>query len=69
LILITAWVAVVFFGLTMCRLAARSDDSHAVELAEWIATRHIVGRDAPSTDSATERLPFDAQPEGYRATG
>jgi hypothetical protein len=69
LILITAWLAVVFFGLMMCRLAARSDDSQSVELAEWIAARRIAGRDAPSTDAATEQPRFEAQPESYRATG
>jgi hypothetical protein len=69
LILITAWLAVVFFGLMMCRLAARSDDSHSVELAEWIAACRIAAREAPSTDKATEQLPFDAEPERYRATG
>jgi hypothetical protein len=69
LILITAWLAIVFFGLMMCRLAARSDDSHSLELAEWIAARRIAGRDGPSTDAATEQPLFEAQPERYRATG
>jgi hypothetical protein len=68
LILITAWLAVVFFGVIMCRLAARSDDSQDVEVAEWIATRRLAEREAPATDTA-EQLPFDAQPERYRATG
>jgi hypothetical protein len=69
LILISAWLAVVFFGLIMCRLAARSDDAHAVELADWIATNHVAGREAPPAESAAEQLPFDAQRGPYRATG
>jgi len=69
LILITAWLAVVFFGLFMCRLAARSDDSHAVEVAEWIAMLKIAGREAPSTDTDPEQPAFDVQAERYRATG
>jgi hypothetical protein len=69
LILITAWLAVVFFGLMMCRLAARSDDSRSVELAEWIATCRIAGHEAQPTDTATEQLGFEARPEHYRATG
>ncbi|HWX97738.1 MAG TPA: hypothetical protein VNZ01_12935 [Solirubrobacteraceae bacterium] len=69
MILITAWLAVVFFGLMMCRLAARSDDSHAVELADLIAKRHTAGRGAPFPDTAVEQRPFDAQPDPYRATG
>jgi hypothetical protein len=69
LILITAWLAVVFFGLILCRLAARSDHAHAVEVAEWVATHHVAGGEAPSSDMDREQLPPDAQPERYPATG
>jgi hypothetical protein len=68
-IVISAWLAVVFFGLIMCRLAARSDDAHAVEVAEWIATSYVAGREDPSADSPAEQLPFDARGGSYRATG
>ena len=52
----TAWLAVALFALTMFRLAALSDDSHAVALAEWIATRHLAEpRDQPA-DGSAERL-------------
>jgi hypothetical protein len=37
----TAWLAVALFTLTMLHVAALSDDSHAVALAEWIATSHL----------------------------
>jgi hypothetical protein len=62
-------LAVVVFGLIMCRVAARSDDAHAVEMAEWIATNHLAERGAPAADSLAERLAFDAQRRPYRATG
>lgn len=53
-----AWLAVTFFALTMCRLAARSDDSRAVGLAEWIATSHLSEhQDAPVVGSA-EQFPW-----------
>jgi hypothetical protein len=53
----------------MCRVAARSDDAHAVEMAEWIATNHVAERGDPAAESPAERLAFDAQHEPYRATG
>jgi hypothetical protein len=69
LILISTWLAVVVFGVILCRVAARSDDAHAVEMAAWIATNHLAEPGAPAADSPAERLAFDAQHEPYRATG
>ena len=69
LLIPTAWLAVVFFALTMCRLAALSDDSHAVALAEWIATSYPIDQKAVPADSTAEQLPFDPQRGDYRATG
>jgi hypothetical protein len=69
LILIGAWSAVVFFGLIMCRLAARSDDAHAVEVAEWVASSRVAEREDPAADSPAEQPPFDARRGPYRATG
>jgi hypothetical protein len=69
LILISAWLAVVFFGLIMCRLAARSDHAHAVEMADWIATNHLAGHETPPADSAAEQVLSDAQRWPYQATG
>jgi hypothetical protein len=55
-----AWLAVVIFGLTLFRAAARSDASHAHAVAEWVAT---------SSDVVSERLPIDPERAAYRATG
>jgi hypothetical protein len=65
----TAWLAFVFFGLTMCRLAALSDDSYPVALAEWIATSCLAEHEAVPADGPAEQLPLDAQRGAYRATG
>jgi hypothetical protein len=66
----TAWLAVALFALTMFRLAALSDDSRAVALAEWIATSDLAEhRDQPA-DSSAERLSranHDLQPGRARA--
>jgi hypothetical protein len=43
ILICTAWLAVAFFALAMFRLAALSDDSHAVALADWIATTELAG--------------------------
>jgi hypothetical protein len=66
----TAWLAVALFALTMFRLAALSDDSHAVALAEWIARRHPAEhRDQPADGSAERlsRADHDLQPGRARA--
>jgi hypothetical protein len=65
----TVWLAVVFFALTMCRLAALSDDANAVELAERIATSHLAEREAVPADRPAEQLPIDPQRGVRRATG
>jgi hypothetical protein len=49
----------------MCRAAALSDDSHAVALAEWIATE----RESVPAESPAEQLPFEPERGTYRATG
>jgi hypothetical protein len=53
----------------MCRLAARSDDAHIVEVAEWIAANHVAGREVPPAESPAEQPLFDAERGPYRATG
>ena len=65
----TAWFAVVFFALTMCRVAALSDDSHSVAVAEWIATSYLAEHKAVPPNSPAEQLPLDPQRAVYRATG
>jgi hypothetical protein len=69
LILISTWFAVAVFALIMCRVAARSDDAHDVEVAEWIAANDVAGRGAPSADSSAQQLEFEAERGPYRATG
>jgi hypothetical protein len=53
----------------MCRLAARSDAAHIVEVAEWIAANQVAEREAPPAQSPAEQPLFDAQRGPYRATG
>jgi hypothetical protein len=43
LLIPAAWLAVVYFGLMMCRLAARSDRSQAQALAEWVTKSYFAG--------------------------
>lgn len=59
IIIPTAWLAVVLFALTMCRLAARSDDSRAVALAERVATSYPSERRSVPEEAPPERLQHD----------
>jgi hypothetical protein len=54
------WMAALFFGLAICRLARMSDDSQARALAEWFAM---------TTDATEGQLPGDDDEAAYRATG
>ena len=65
----TAWLAVVVLALIMFRVAAFSDDSHAVALAEWITTSYLAEHKAVPADSPAEQLPPDPHRAVYRATG
>jgi hypothetical protein len=56
------------FGLTMCRLAARSDTADAVALATAIATSQLATDAAVPAASPGEHR-YDPPGEGYRATG
>jgi hypothetical protein len=61
------WCLLAFVGLALCRLAAISDDAHALELSERVtahdlrATAHEIAGDAP------QQLPRHG--ERRRATG
>jgi hypothetical protein len=68
ILILTAWLAVVFFGVTLCRLATRSDDSQAAALAEWVAS-HLPDDQAASADGLAEQLTKAAHRRAYRATG
>ena len=54
------WLAALFFGLAICRLARMSDDSEARALAEWFAM---------TADVPDGALPDDDEGAAYRATG
>jgi hypothetical protein len=68
-VILGAWLAVVFFGLTLCRLATLSDDSHAVALDEWIATINIEEHQAGPPDSPAEQHASGIRRSAYRAAG
>lgn len=55
ILILTAWLVVVFFALAMFRLAALSDESGAVALAEWLATSDGPEHEDRSTDSDAEQ--------------
>jgi hypothetical protein len=52
----TAWLVIALFALTICRLAALSDSSHAVAWADWIAASHLAEHSAQPADSSAEQL-------------
>jgi hypothetical protein len=62
-----ACLMLAFFGLTICRLAARSDAADAVALGELIAATQPAHAVVPPPSAATHR--YDPPDEGYRATG
>jgi hypothetical protein len=68
-LILTAWLSVVFFGLGMCRLAARSDDSHGAALAERASTTYLAELKAVAADGPAEQVPFDPHRGAHRATG
>jgi hypothetical protein len=51
----------------MCRLAGRSDDDHAVVVAEWIATSHLAGH--KPLEPSRSQLQFDPPDDAFRVTG
>jgi hypothetical protein len=60
IVVLSAWLAMVFFGLTVCHLAAVGDHSHAVAVADWIATSDLAYQTA-APDRPAELLSFDPQ--------
>lgn len=65
ILIATAWLAVVFFALTICRLGALSD----LALAEWIATSYVAKHKDVLAEGPAEQFPLDPPRGGYRATG
>jgi hypothetical protein len=64
-----AWLAILCFGLTMFRLAARSDRSQTVALAEWIRASYFAGSGELPGNELTEQVPIEPLHEPHRATG
>jgi hypothetical protein len=64
----TVLVASALLGLGMCRLAALSDNRHAVALADWIATTYLTEHQSVPADQLGEQLPIDLG-DAFRVTG
>lgn len=62
------WSSAFFLGLTMCRLAALSDDSTENAVAEMLASQRAQDRLAPPERTDSRRA-FDPRLGAYRATG
>jgi hypothetical protein len=60
------FLALAFLGLTLCRLAARSDASDATALAQWIETSELA-RAALASRRATATLEMDEADGARRA--
>ncbi len=60
-----AWLAVVLLGMTMFRLAARSDRAQAAAWAEWIADASPAEEQPPPAERPAEQRPLRA----HRAAG
>jgi hypothetical protein len=65
----SAWLAIVFFALAMCHLAARSDESHDVAMAEQFATSNPEERETMAAGGPPEQLTLDPQRRVYRRMG
>jgi hypothetical protein len=66
----TAFVAAALLGLSMCRLAALSDDNQAVAVADWIATTsYLAERKSVATDRESGQLQIHPRGKAFRATG
>lgn len=64
-----AWLAVICFGLMMCRLAARSDRLYAAALAEWIRASYFAGSGKAASENRAEQGAVDALHSRHQATG
>jgi hypothetical protein len=59
-----AWLVIVFFGVAMCRLAARSDESHTAALADWLSAHYRADQELDEDLTSPQR-----RRGAYRATG
>ena len=70
LVLISAvCLAVVYFGLAMCQLAARTDELDDSAMAEWTTSKELIELEAEAAEDRVERLPYDPQRPARRAAG
>jgi hypothetical protein len=65
----TAWLVALFFGLALCRRAARSDHAHVVALTECLALSRLAESDAFPAERPVGELPFESHRRVFRATG
>ena len=49
-----AWVALVALGLSLCRLAARSDEADAESVSNWLGTFEVDEAPPPAADEVLE---------------
>lgn len=49
-----AWVALVALGLSLCRLAARSDEADAESVASWLGTVEVEETQPPGEGDVIE---------------
>jgi hypothetical protein len=69
LLLIPIALALAVLALSMCRLAARSDDSHSAAVADWVAAGASIEERSFLAAARAERRTFDHGGETRRATG
>ncbi|MBA3809178.1 MAG: hypothetical protein H0X28_12435 [Solirubrobacterales bacterium] len=69
LLILIAWLAAVSFGLTMFRLAARSDRCQAAALAEWLRTIYFNGSGERQGPARITKTSFDRLRDSRRAAG
>jgi hypothetical protein len=62
-------VVVAVLGLSICRVAARSDRNSSPALTEWLATSHLAVRQALPADRSGPQFLFDSPGEAFRAAG
>ena len=70
ILIASALVAVVaLLGLSICRVAARSDRNSAIALTEWLATRQLDERQVAPVDRPGTMLFFDSPSEAFHRVG
>jgi len=69
-IVAAALLAIAHLALSMCRLAARSDEAHSIALAQWIAANPaVLEATAEVPGIAVDQFPFERRRGPRRAAG